>query len=87
MTQTMTQLMRNNYRMAGYLLLAVGLINWRYQNADAGVASRSLLIAIPGVIVIAMTYIKPLDTFLASRAGMTIMSVLGAALVGLSFLN
>ena len=73
--------------MAGYLLLAVGLINWRYQNADAGVASRSLLIAIPGVIVIAMTYIKPLDTFLASRAGMTIMSVLGAALVGLSFLN
>ena len=73
--------------MGGYLLLAVGLINWQYQNADAGIASRSLLIVIPGVAILAMTFIKPLDTFLASRAGMAIVTVLGAALVGLSFLN
>jgi len=79
--------MRNNYRMGGYLLLAVGLINWRYQNEDAGIASRSLLIAIPGVIIIAMTFIKPLDKFLASRAGMSVVTVVGAALVGLSLLN
>jgi hypothetical protein len=83
----MNQTMRNNYRMGGYLLLAVGLINWRYQNDDAGVASRSLLIAIPGVLILAMTFIKPLDNFLASRAGMAIVTVVGAALVGLSFLN
>ena len=73
--------------MGGYLLLAVGLINWRYQNEDAGIASRSLLIAIPGVLIVAMTFIKPLDKFLASRAGMTVVTVLGALLVGLSFLN
>jgi hypothetical protein len=83
----MNQSMRNNYRMGGYLLLAVGLINWQYQNEDAGIASRSLLIVIPGVIIIAMTFIKPLDKFLASRAGMAIVTVVGAALVGLSFLN
>jgi hypothetical protein len=83
----MNQTMRNNYRMGGYLLLAVGLINWRYQNEDAGIASRSLLIAIPGVLIVAMTFIKPLDKFLASRAGMTVVTVLGALLVGLSFLN
>jgi hypothetical protein len=83
----MNQAMRNNYRMGGYLLLAVGLINWRYQNEDAGIASRSLLIAIPGVIIIAMTFIKPLDKFLASRAGMSVVTVVGAALVGLSLLN
>jgi len=83
----MNQAIRNNYRMGGYLLLAVGLINWRYQNADAGIASRSLLIAIPGVIIIAMTFIKPLEKFLASRAGMAIVTVVGVALVGLSFLN
>ena len=83
----MSQTLRNNYRMGGYLLLAVGLINWQYQNADAGIASRSLLIVIPGVTILAMTFIKPLDTFLASRAGMAIVTVLGAALVGLSFLN
>ena len=73
--------------MGGYLLLAVGLINWRYQNDDAGVASRSLLIAIPGVLILAMTFVKPLDKFLASKAGMAIVTVIGAVLVGLSFLN
>ena len=83
----MNQAMRNNYRMGGYLLLAVGLINWRYQNEDAGIASRSLLIAIPGVIIIAMTFIKPLDKFLASRAGMSVVTVVGAVLVWLSLLN
>jgi hypothetical protein len=83
----MNQTMRNNYRMGGYLLLAIGLINWRYQNEDAGIASRSLLIAIPGVIILAMTFIKPLDKFLANRAGMSVVTVVGAVLVGLSFLN
>jgi hypothetical protein len=83
----MNQTLRNNYRMGGYLLLAVGLINWQYQNADEGIASRSLLIVIPGVVIVAMTFIKPLDKFLASRAGMAIVTVVGAALVGLSFLN
>jgi hypothetical protein len=83
----MNQTLRNNYRMGGYLLLAVGLINWQYQNADAGIASRSLLIVIPGAIIVAMTFIKPLDKFLASRAGMAIVTVVGAVLVGLSFLN
>ena len=83
----MNQTMRNNYRMGGYLLLAVGLINWQYQNEDAGIASRSLLIAIPGVVIVAMTFVKPLDKFLASRAGMSIVTVVGAVLVGLSFLN
>ena len=83
----MKQAMRSNYRMGGYLLLAVGLINWRYQNEDAGIASRSLLIAIPGVLIIAMTFIKPLDKFLASRAGMAIVTTIGVVLVGLSLLN
>ena len=73
--------------MGGYLLLAIGLINWRYQNEDAGIASRSLLIAIPGVIILAMTFIKSLDKFLASRVGMAIVTVVGAVLVGLSLLN
>lgn len=83
----MNQTTRNNYRMGGYLLLAVGLINWRYQNADAGIATRSLLIAIPGVLIVAMTFIKPLNKFLASRVGMAIVTVVGAVLVGFSLLN
>ena len=73
--------------MGGYLILALGLINWQYQNNDAGVATRSLLILMPGVVVIAMTFIKPLDAFMGSRVGMSLIAVVGAILVGLSFLN
>ena len=73
--------------MGGYVLLALGLINWQYQNNDADVVTRSLLIVIPGVVVILMTFIKPLDSFLASRVGMSVVTVIGALLVGLSFLN
>jgi hypothetical protein len=83
----MNNMVRNNYRMGGYLLLALGLINWQYQNNDADVVMRSLLIVIPGVVVILMTFIKPLDSFLASRVGMSVVTVIGALLVGLSFLN
>jgi len=83
----MNSMVRNNYRMGGYLLLALGLINWQYQNDDAGVATRSLLIVVPGVVVIAMTFIKPLDAFMGSRVGMSLIAAVGAILVGLSFLN
>ena len=83
----MNNMVRNNYRIGGYLLLALGLINWQYQNNDAGVATRSLLILMPGVVVIAMTFIKPLDAFMGSRVGMSLIAVVGAILVGLSFLN
>lgn len=80
-------MVRNNYRMGGYLLLALGLINWQYQNSDPDVATRSLLILIPGVLVILMTFIKPLDTLLASRVGMSLVTAIGALLVGFSFFN
>jgi hypothetical protein len=83
----MNNIVRNNYRMGGYLLIALGLINWQYQNNDADVVTRSLQIVIPGAVVILMTFIKPLDSFLASRVGMTVVTVIGALLVGLSFLN
>lgn len=73
--------------MGGYLLLAVGLINWRYQNEDAGIATRSLLIVLPGVLIIAATFIKALDSFLASKTGMAVVTVIGGLLVGLSLLN
>ncbi len=73
--------------MGGYLLLALGLINWQYQNNDAGVATRSLLIVLPGVVVIAMTFIKPLDAFMGSKVGMSLIAAVGAILVGISFLN
>lgn len=73
--------------MGGYLLLAVGLLNWRYQNADAGIAFRSLLAIIPGVLIIGMTFIKACNSFMASNAGKAVLTTIGAILLGLSFLN
>lgn len=73
--------------MGGYLLLCIGLINWQYQNADAGVATRSLLILVPGVVVVAMTFIKPLDTFMGSKLGIFLVAAVGVLLVGIAFLN
>ena len=72
--------------MGGYLLLALGLINWQYQNADSGIATRSLIIVLPGVAVILMTFIKAFDSFLASKSGMSLVATIVALLVGLSFL-
>lgn len=72
--------------MGGYLLLALGLINWQYQNADTGVVTRSLLIVVPGAVIIAMTFIKAFDSFMANRVGMSLIAAVGAILVGLSFL-
>jgi hypothetical protein len=83
----MNNMVRNNYRMGGYLLLAIGFINWQYQQDDAGVATRSLLILIPGALIILMTFIKPLDAFMGSRVGMSLIAAAGAILVGISFLN
>ena len=42
----------NNYRMASYLLLAIGLINLRYQTGKDGVLGNSLTIVIPGVAIL-----------------------------------
>jgi hypothetical protein len=41
----------NNYRMGGYLLLAIGLINLRYQTGQSEVLRSSLLIIVPGTLV------------------------------------
>ena len=77
----------NNYRMAGYLLIAVGLINLRYQSGDDSVLSRSLLIVIPGAVVLALTFIKGLHNFLAQRTTMYIAGLLGLVLVYFAVIN
>ena len=57
----------NNYRMAGYLLLAIGLINLRYQTGHSNVLVHSLLIIVPGVLLIGVTFLRSAQSFLAKR--------------------
>jgi hypothetical protein len=71
----------SNYRMASYLLLAIGLINLRYQIDKDGALANSLIVVIPGTLMLAATFVKGTHSFLARREVMALLAVLASALV------
>lgn len=71
----------NNYRMASYLLLAIGLINLRYQTGKDGVIGDSFAIILPGVAILGISFVKQAQVFLAKRVVMVLLAVVGLALV------
>jgi uncharacterized membrane protein len=71
----------NNYRMASYLLLAIGLINLRYQTGKDQVFNNSLTIIIPGIAMLLITFLKGSHKLLARREVMALLAVVGSALV------
>jgi uncharacterized membrane protein len=71
----------NNYRMASYLLLAIGLINLRYQTGKDEVFNNSLAIFAPGILMLLVTFVKPAHSLLARREVMALLAVAGSALV------
>ena len=66
---TLSKYALNNYRMASYLLLAIGLINLRYQSSKEGVFANSMTIVIPGFAMLFVTFAKGTHSFLARRSG------------------
>jgi len=73
--------------MGGYLLIAIGLINLRYQTGDNGVVGRSLTIVIPGAILLAATWIPALAKKLESKAVQVVTITLGLILVAYAVIN
>jgi len=71
----------NNYRMASYLLLAIGLINLRYQTGKDGVFKNSLAIFSPGILMLLITFVKGAHSLLARREVMALLTIVGSALV------
>jgi hypothetical protein len=84
---TLSKYALNNYRMASYLLLAIGLINLRYQTGHDGVLTNSLAIVIPGVAMLLATFAKGIHGLLARREVMALLAVLGVALVAWAITN
>ena len=76
-----------NYRWGGYLLVALGLINLRYQTGHAHVLTHSLVIIIPGALLLAATWTKPLASFMAKKSTKTTVLVIGALLVAYAAIN
>ena len=84
---TLSKYALNNYRMASYLLLAIGLINLRYQGGNEGVLVNSLTIIIPGTAMLLISFIKGVHDFLARREVMVALLVIGLALVTWAITN
>jgi hypothetical protein len=70
-----------NYRWGGYLLIALGLINLRYQTGHTNNLAHSLIIIIPGALVLIATWLKPLNGFMAKKS-----TKYGAIILGLLFI-
>ncbi|CAB4880359.1 unannotated protein [freshwater metagenome] len=76
-----------NYRMGAYALIAVGLINLRYQSGQANVLTHSLIIAIPGLVIFLLTFVKSARTFLLRKETKAISAALGLLLIAYAALN
>jgi hypothetical protein len=70
-----------NIRWAGYLLFAVGLINWRYQNSFEKGAPLWMF----GLALIIGTYIPAITKLMATKIGATVIAVLVAVMLLVAF--
>ena len=71
-----------NMRWAGYLLIAIGLINWRYQN--------SFIVGAPlwmfGLVLIIGTYIAAVKKLLVTKLGAALVGLMVIALLVMAFI-
>ena len=77
----------NNYRMGGYLLLAVGLINLRYQTGQSEILKNSLLIILPGVLLLIATWIPAIAKMLLPKSTQILVTTFGTLLALYAIVN
>jgi hypothetical protein len=71
----------NNYRFGSYAILAMGLINLRYQTGNDANLSKSLVLIILGAVAFIATFIPALKALLLKRVSkMVAIIVLGLAI-------
>jgi hypothetical protein len=77
----------NNYRMGGYLLLAIGLINLRYQSGQSEVLRSSLLIIVPGTLLLIATWIPAIAKLLIPKSSQILVAIVGTLLAFYAIVN
>lgn len=77
----------NNLKMLAYALIAIGLINWDYQRGNPNVVVNSLLIIVPGAILLALTLTKLGRGWLANKLSIYLWSAIGIAAILFAFIN
>lgn len=70
-----------NIRWAGYLLFAIGLINWVYQSSFEKGAPLWMF----GLALIVGTYIPAVTKVIATKVGAAVIAILVALLLVLAF--
>jgi bacteriorhodopsin len=73
--------------MAGYLLLAIGLINLRYQTGQSEVLRSSLLIIVPGTLLLIATWIPAVAKLLIPKRSQILVTVVGTLLAFYAIVN
>jgi len=66
----------NNYRFGAYAILAMGLINLRYQTGSEGNLSKSAVLIAVGALVLALTFIPKLKDFFMRKVVKSLSLVL-----------
>ena len=72
---------KTNSRWAGYLFIALGLINWRYQDSNPNAMTNSLVLISAGVITLILAFTKAGLAWLETKMGQRIGLIAGAALI------
>jgi len=76
----------NNYRFGAYAILAMGLINLRYQTgSEANLSKSSVLIAVGGITLF-LTFIPQLSNFFMKKIVKLLALVILAALIAYGIL-
>jgi len=76
-----------NYRWGGYLLVAMGLLNLRYQTGQPGVLTNSLIILTPGAVILLMSFIPKTAALLNTKIAQRISLVVGIAAIVFAAIN
>ncbi|NBU93625.1 MAG: hypothetical protein EBS18_03590 [Actinobacteria bacterium] len=78
--------MINNYRFGSYAILAMGLINLRYETGNSNNLNHSLVLILLGLIGLLATFIPKLNSFLANKFVKFIALILLAFAIAYGFL-
>ncbi len=76
----------NNYRFGSYAILAMGLINLRYQTGNDANLSKSLVLIILGAVAFSATFIPALKTLLVKRVSKMVAIIILVLAIAYGFL-
>jgi hypothetical protein len=76
-----------NYRWGGYLLVAMGLLNLRYQTGQPGVVTHSLIILTPGAVILILSFIPKTAALLNTKLAKSIALAIGIATIIYAAIN